>query len=67
MSISYCGAILDDGREFLTVESEVGYGPIVTVKLTYESFSVEMSIDPMQARELARHLIAAADAVEPIR
>ena len=61
MTIKYHGEVFDEGRKFLTVEAETGYGTIVTVNLQSDELTVEFNIGENQARELARHLQEAAN------
>lgn len=62
--MKYHGEVYDSGDLMLTIEGEHGYVPLVTVKLDRIGFGCEFYIDPDQARELTRHLIAAASTAE---
>ena len=64
----YRGAVLDEGHDFAAIETDRS---MVVLKVTFNgdlssaTFDVAMSDD--QAREVARHLIAAAEWVSPTR
>lgn len=59
--MKYHGAVYDQGQEHkYIVEGEHGYVPLVTLKIDSISFKSEFYLDPVQAREMARHLIEAA-------
>ena len=63
--MKYHGEVLDsEGREFLIIEGEFDLLPTVSLKANTGAIRQEMDLDPSEARELARHLIAAADAAE---
>lgn len=63
--IKYHGEVFDEGRRFLIIESEAaGLGSIVTIKHKIGGALVEFAISRNQAREIARHLSAAAEAGE---
>ena len=59
--MNYRGDVLDEGQVFASIETD---GPMVVLKITFDGgrssavFDIALSND--QAREIARHLIAAA-------
>lgn len=64
--IKYHGEVFDEGRSFLIIESEAaGCGSIVTIKRKIGGALVEFAISRNQAREIAHHLSAAAEAADP--
>lgn len=64
--IKYHGEVFDEGRRFLTIEGEAaGHGGVVMIKRLIGGAHVEFAIACSQAREIARHLSAAADAADP--
>lgn len=61
--MKYHGEIFDDGNDWMAIDSDRATGPIVSVKVAVEAMTAEFLIDASQAREIARHLNAAADLV----
>ena len=64
--MKYHGEVLDwESREFLIIEGErEGYCPICTLKINTGAIMQKMTLEPSQARDLARHLVEAANVAE---
>lgn len=58
--MKYHGEVCADDHRYV-IEGEHGYAPLVSMKIEHPSFKSEFYMEPEQARELARHLSAAAD------
>lgn len=61
----YHGEVFNDSREeFFAVDSYAGgYAPIVMLTVQFSPRSMNLGMTGDDARELARHLLAAADAL----
>lgn len=60
----YTGKVLtDSGRDFLSITSEVGYAPLVTVAVQIDAVRTELYLSVSEARELAQHLLQAVEAI----
>lgn len=62
MSAKYHGEVFDEGRRFLVIE---GDGSTVTIKVAGLQATFELNISASQAREIGRHLMAAAERPAP--
>lgn len=60
MTIKYHGEVFI-GKTSVAVDSDCGYSFVITVTLTAHGGMATLQIDAEQARDLARHLSAAAD------
>lgn len=59
--MKYHGKAFVGDNTTVTIEGEIGYGRVCTVEIKAVGMSLTMYMDPKDAREIARHLNAAAE------
>lgn len=60
--IIYHGAAFDRGDDFLGIDAySGGYAQTVVVQIDYNRGTTTLNLSPEDAREFARHLVAAAE------
>jgi hypothetical protein len=62
--MKYRGEVFHDGSDFLEIQGEHGYAPLVMIKGGAGRCAIELYLEPDEARELARHLTEAAHVSE---
>jgi hypothetical protein len=63
--MKYHGEVFDpEGRTFIEIEGDCLDAPICSLEITRDRMILDIALDPSEARELARHLIEAANTSE---
>jgi hypothetical protein len=61
INMKYHGKVLPDDGTTITIEGEIGYGRVCTLKIEANGIGFIAYLDPQDAREIARHMNAAAE------